>query len=883
MRQRLVSQTDKQRETDRQGWADLSELAYRVHVTGCGEALEGPYYFGRAYEAPPAFTWSGVPSQASGGLTTVIPLLTVGVQSWIQDSKGMYVGAHLWFKVKDQVGTVGCDVLVCVAAPDDAEPIRWTTSTENVQLGPIADSIGENILTDPSFEDYPWADDPPIPAFPVTNYNYDTSPLTTSGLVWLDGSGTYLWDQMVPVVEPPGWYHIYSDIDDFRHWTISTEDPRSGTYHAKWTSIDGWSRVPPELASYGGSSCTPRRVRGGPTPYGRIYFPYSARVQPGDLVEFTIWAKTFGSSAQLGYLYLDWWDASGNQNTTDVSDENWELSNTEYRKMTYAVVAPEGSEYVMAVVDWNFQMTVGDGVYVDDGELKVICNSDKEGHDCGVVFDDNFSTAVNGWPGTLWEVHLDNTVVVWARSGHALNGGSYVYEYAYDDGGGSPYPTTPDPMSPGWGGAGGVLISSGNPLATGGWAAGMSLSTTQQSAFNINVIPKVAGYASGLIWNDWSGDYTALVRAGDRVTVTFDAMLTDHLSTTVMREDNRIRVSALLAQVQGKSFSSGNYIPSPRFQVQKSSAFNTYEAVLDIPEIDGWFTEGGPYYLYVSLAPGWRSDAINNYAYDSAASTAPITKWEEYWIDNVKVEVDCAPTGCRDVVQYVALLANGNAEPEAQAQRLGLPYDDPDDLPSLLFDGSGYKYFWPTGGQYDTTEWTQLDSDAVVRLWSGVEGPPWRTTDARKYQNYLSLFRPFSNQGSFYGTGWLNITTEKWTCDTVDSYASLRPYLTAFNWGDQASIVCRYWVDSLDTNMEVVVSVETQEGSYDYAFPVTTAGSWVFLSVFHRFRNWDEIDSEGYGLWLEAAISARHSGTYTGNFYVDALTISLNQATSPWS
>ena len=888
MRQRFISHTDKQQESDRQGWADITDLAYKVHVTGCGEALEGPYYFGRVYEAPPTFTWSGVPSQATGGMTTVIPLLTVGVAEWITDDFGMYVGAYLWFKVKDQAGTDGCDAIVCVMAPDGAESIRWSISTENeFQLGPIDSSIGENLLDDPSFEAYPWADNPPLDAFPVMNMNYTGSPTNSTGLAWLDGSETYDWTQMLPVVEPPGWYHPYSDIDDIRHWKISTEDPRSGTHHAKWTSVDGWGRVPPELAPYGGTSCTARR-------YLRIYFPYSARVQPGDLVEFTVWAKTFGNSSQLGFIYLDWWDVFGTQVTTSLSDHNWDLSNTEYRKMTYAAVAPEGAMYVVAVADWNYTMAPGDGVYVDDAELKVICNSDIDGHDCGVVFDDNFSTAAAGWPGTLWAISPANTLTVWARSGHPMvSGGSYVYGYPYYEGAFSNYPSTPDPMSPGWSGtgygSGDSLLSSGNPLATGGWAVGHAISTTQLTGTGLNIVPKVAGYASGLTWSNWSGDYTALVKPGDRVTVTFDAMLTNHLSTTVMRPDNRIKVFFYLAQVEGDGFTSGNHMPHPAVQMVKSSTFNTHQVVVDIPEIDGYSVEGGPYYLYVSLVTQWRSDAPNNYAYDAAGSSGPITKYEEYWIDKVKVEVDCAPTTCRDEYQQFAHLAN-NGEVEAQVQRIGQSPSGDNDLPALIQDPYNldtYRYYWPESGQYDQFDPPYvMDPEAVVKLSSGVEGPPWRYTDTRAYQNYYSAYRPFTNMGGgVYGTGPLIITGGKWTCDPVPNYGARWPYITTFAWGDQANITFRYWVDSIGTDMEIWVNFDSPEWTSAslYTFPVTTAGAWVFRTVSHRFRDWDEINSEGHGLWLGVDISARHNGTYTGNFYVDGISISLNKATFPWA
>ncbi len=59
--------------------------------------MAGPFYFGRAFDAPPFFTFSAT---AAGGDQGAAPQLTIGVEEWIQDEQGMYVGAILWFKCK---------------------------------------------------------------------------------------------------------------------------------------------------------------------------------------------------------------------------------------------------------------------------------------------------------------------------------------------------------------------------------------------------------------------------------------------------------------------------------------------------------------------------------------------------------------------------------------------------------------------------------------------------------------------------------------------------------------------------------------------------------------------------------------------------------------
>lgn len=122
MRQQEVSRTAIEREIDRRGWADRQKVAFDLNVKGCGEAIQGPYWFGRAYEEPPEFTWSGSSRKAVGG---VPPFLTVGVSEWITDERGMYVGAYLWFKVRP----LGGGSEVAVYSVDPIEDALWENLT----------------------------------------------------------------------------------------------------------------------------------------------------------------------------------------------------------------------------------------------------------------------------------------------------------------------------------------------------------------------------------------------------------------------------------------------------------------------------------------------------------------------------------------------------------------------------------------------------------------------------------------------------------------------------------------------------------------------------------------------------------------------------------
>lgn len=111
---RNLRREERRSALDRNQWADLDRIDYALTAEGMGQAFSGPYLFGRAFDAPPYFTFSSV--------STLPHPITVGVAEWIQDEQGMYVGANLWYR-NDGPGQ-------CI------EPLVY----------------GDNILRDPGFE-----------------------------------------------------------------------------------------------------------------------------------------------------------------------------------------------------------------------------------------------------------------------------------------------------------------------------------------------------------------------------------------------------------------------------------------------------------------------------------------------------------------------------------------------------------------------------------------------------------------------------------------------------------------------------------------------------------------------------------------------------------
>lgn len=93
---RSLRRADTKNRLDVASWSALDSVRFMLRTVGSGEVIGGPFYFGRAFDLPPFFTFSAVAQTLGIGSG---PQLTVGVAEWIVDEQGMYVGANMWFKL----------------------------------------------------------------------------------------------------------------------------------------------------------------------------------------------------------------------------------------------------------------------------------------------------------------------------------------------------------------------------------------------------------------------------------------------------------------------------------------------------------------------------------------------------------------------------------------------------------------------------------------------------------------------------------------------------------------------------------------------------------------------------------------------------------------
>lgn len=89
----------RERSFDRESWAALDKVKFDVHVYGGCWAIGGPFYFGKAFEDPPFFTYSAVSRVEIEGFAA-IPVFnfTCGVERWIIDPQKVFIGAYVWFQ-----------------------------------------------------------------------------------------------------------------------------------------------------------------------------------------------------------------------------------------------------------------------------------------------------------------------------------------------------------------------------------------------------------------------------------------------------------------------------------------------------------------------------------------------------------------------------------------------------------------------------------------------------------------------------------------------------------------------------------------------------------------------------------------------------------------
>lgn len=228
--------------------------------------------------------------------TASMPHLTVGVAEWVRDDKGMYVGAHLWFKLGSSAGSSA------VVVADE--------------VGQVFPSlVGGDLET--ASDPYFW-----VAANQVGNA-YEP------GMVW-DHNGAFFALSQPIIQSAPGSYLLSPPAPN--RWVISTVAPFDGTKHLAF--VEGGT-----TATNAGSVGI-LIANGFLWPIERIY---TSRAAEGDSVTFSFRARleAVTVSARTVSLFIGFYDQNGFAIGTTVSSARVTTTLTaSYQLVTFTAVAP---------------------------------------------------------------------------------------------------------------------------------------------------------------------------------------------------------------------------------------------------------------------------------------------------------------------------------------------------------------------------------------------------------------------------------------------------------------------------------------------------------------------------------------------------------------
>lgn len=291
--------------------------------------------------------------------------MTVGVAEWIRDEQGLYVGANLW--IKNGSPDLSEDPRSSLVAPYVVDPC--------VNL-PV---YGANILRDPGFERHLSNVTPPAGHGLVFPSGYSASTqLPGQRLAWHDyaGENEYVgapptFDQLVGEEGlSTGWSTYNPDANGYGRWYVSTANPHSGTYHARFDWTGNWdptfpyvySEGPPTyLLAIGGYNCADP-------------FPYSARVEPGDVVTASAWfyfTEPGGVTEDMWCtVSLVWSKQAGGPTvpTPRYVSSSQIVTPGSWQKITVSAVVPETAYWAGLEISYDGTFEYYDGFGRDAGD-----------------------------------------------------------------------------------------------------------------------------------------------------------------------------------------------------------------------------------------------------------------------------------------------------------------------------------------------------------------------------------------------------------------------------------------------------------------------------------------------------------------------------------
>lgn len=209
-----------------------------------------------------------------------------------------------------------------------------------------------NVLFDSEFDSFipnAFGADPDDWYAAVGQYTYTLpkyDPTSATGQRWLNGTEVDHFNRSQ-------WVHfggspvLGSEGAEDSRWMVTTYDPYVGDSHVMWT---------------GGAVPVPLLAQAPGLPAG-----YSCRVEPGDFVTWSVYAKTTSTSSSTGYVDLQFFTESGYSVSSGSTTGSAAMTTSYVLVETPTVTAPATSYFVRATYSHSASRTV----YVDSAILAV--------------------------------------------------------------------------------------------------------------------------------------------------------------------------------------------------------------------------------------------------------------------------------------------------------------------------------------------------------------------------------------------------------------------------------------------------------------------------------------------------------------------------------
>ncbi len=246
------------RELDQDTWADLDRIEYRFQLVGNGGALAGPFMFGRAFDAPPHPTFSVVVDLDGEGLERCTAPMIYD-QNLVKDPT--------FANLRTQIPSITNHF----AIDSEKRPVPETPGGENkvflseqfhfiANSDPFPVSGAESSLRLDEKHDIHYPAIPSVGQWGLEQIGWDGIPF------YLDEDVAY----------ESGWA-LQCRIDDVGFLPLSF--PGGPNFYTQWSCGHAGAFVP-----FNNEEGTPN------VSAGRRHIPYMGRVNPGDTINFSIWA-----------------------------------------------------------------------------------------------------------------------------------------------------------------------------------------------------------------------------------------------------------------------------------------------------------------------------------------------------------------------------------------------------------------------------------------------------------------------------------------------------------------------------------------------------------------------------------------------------------------